>query len=360
MKTDLDKYLILRIPRSTAGLDHMLAVVKGAIKEAIHLNRILVIEKCTMTAIHNRGHTLENLDIERYINLDKTRIYKIENNGSIKEIDNPLRFVRARDFDNNEYPEELVLKLQNLSPVSKTQNNQYKVIIRTTVKYHYNRLVYPDVLLIALYPSNKVVHLTDIVLRTMGTSLVDTEKLSAVYRDIDFAANKDTWQHTVLDNPLHYACLHARGNDMIRFASFKQSSSSSHIRSIVKKKIPKGMRIYIMTDITKPGYLSFLKKDYTVYRYYDFPELKNLVSGDKSSVDNAMLYSVEKNIMQHAYVKLIREDAVTRAICTNSIYKIRWRYRILTFIMDKLPLSKAMKRYKARINKLIGRQTFNY
>ena len=143
MKTDLDKYLILRIPRSAAGLDHILFVVKGAVKEAIHLNRILVIEKCTMPAKHNLGHTLENLDIERYINLDKTRIYKIENNGSIRQIDNPLRFVRAKDFDNNEYPEELVLKLSGYTPVNETQNNQYKIIIRTTDEYAYNRLGLP-------------------------------------------------------------------------------------------------------------------------------------------------------------------------------------------------------------------------
>ena len=203
-------------------------------------------------------------------------------------------------------------------------------------------------------------HLTDVVLRAMGTSLADTEKLSAVYRGIDFSANKeDSWQFTVLDNPLHYACLHARGNDWARYASYKQSSSGSHIGSIVKKMIPKGMRIYIMTDIKKPGYLNFLKKDYTVYRYYDFPELKNLVSNG-SSVDNAMLYSVEKNIMQHAYVKLIRTNT-SRVIHTNCIYKIRWRYRILSFI-DDLLLSKTMRRlsittrrYKARIKRLIGR-----
>ena len=365
MNADQDKYLILRMPEGTAGLDHVLAVVKGAIKEAIHLQRVLVIDKYTMVALHNLGHTLRNLDIERYINLNKTKIYKIENNGSIEQLNNPLRFVRAKDFDDNKYPEELVLRLSNITPVSETQNNQYQVIVRTTRESFYNRQVYTNALNVAFYPSDKVEHLTNIVLRAMGTSLADAKKRSAIYRGIDYASNRHTWQATVLDNPLHYACLHARGNDMSPRASWKQSTSSSHIRDIIKEKIPKGMRIYIMTDVTKPGYLSFLEKDYTVYRYYDFPELKNLVSGDKSPVDNAMLYSVEKNIMQHAYVQLTRTDGVSRIIYTSCTYKIRWRYKILSKMhqnyrgyKERYPIlstiQKTVRRYKARINRLIG------
>ena len=283
MNTDQDKYLIWRAPDNRSqGLDYILAVMKRVIKEAIHLNRVLVIDKYAMPAFHNLGHELKNLDIERYINLDKTQIYKIENNGSIEQIHNAFRYVRAENFDHNKCPKELVLELSGCTPVSEAQNNKYKVIVRATVDYSYNRQVYSDMLIVAFYPSDKVVHLTDTVLRAMGTSLSDTEKLSAVYRNIDFATNKDTWQNTVLDNPLHYACLHIRGNDMLKYSTFKQSTSESHVKDIIKKKIPRGMRIYLMTDIKKPGYLSFLKKDYTVYRYYDFPELKDLVSGNKS------------------------------------------------------------------------------
>ena len=349
MKTGRDKYLILHTPEKSAGLDHMLAVVKGAIKEAIHLKRILIIDQCTMHERHNLGHKL-SLDIERYINLNKTQIYKIDNNGSIKPLNNPLRFMQARDFDYNKYPEELVLRVLGYTPISETQNNQYQVIVRTTHSYAYYRLVYPDVLIIALYPSDKVVYLTDIVLRAMGTSLSDTEKLAAVHRDIDFSANRDIWQNAVLDNPLYYACMHIRGNDTSKSADYRQAFSRYHIKDLMKKKIPKGMRIYVMTDIRKLGYLSFLEKDYIVYQYYDFPELKNLISGDKSSVDNAMLYSVEKNIMQHAYVKLERTDGVPRVIYTDCIEKVRWRYRVLSVIDDPLKIVRFFNRLIRRLN----------
>ena len=353
METDQDKYLILHMPGSS-GLDHIFAAVKSAIREAIYLKRVLVIDKYTMSAHHNLGHELKNLDIERYINLNKTQIYKMENNGSIEEINSAFRHIRMENFDHHKYPEELVLRLSDITPVSETQNNQYKVIVRKTIDTFYYRKVYPDILMVALYPSDQVEHLTDMVLRAMGTSLADAKKLSAVYRGIDFSVNKDTMQDKVQNNPLNYACLHARGNDMIVHASHKQAASSSHIRHIIKKKIPKGMRIYIMTDITKFGYLSFLEKDYTVYRYYDFLELKNLVSGGKGLVDNAMLYSVEKNIMQHAHVQLFRENGTARVIHTNCIYKIRWRYQILSMI-EHLLLSETLQHYKAKIKRLVGR-----
>ena len=300
-----------------------------------------------MPAKHNLGYTLQNLDIERYINLEKTQIYKIENNGSIRQISDIFRYMRVGDFDRNKYPEELVLQLLGSTPVSEAQNNQYRVIVRTTIDYSYYKKFYSDILIVAFHPSDKVMHLTDIVLRAMGTSLADAKKRSTVYRDIDFSANRDTWQETVPDNPLYYICLHVRGNDTHNQINFIQAASIANIKSMVRKIIPKGMRIYLMTDIRKPVYFSFLEKDYTVYRYYDFPELKDLVSGDTGQVDNAMLYSIEKNILQYAYIKLIHGRALPKIVYTDWIYKTRWRYHFFSFMYDTLP--KSLKRYQRRI-----------
>ena len=61
--------------------------------------------------------------------------------------------------------------------------------------------------------------------------------------------------------------------------------------------------------------------------------------------------------MQHAYIKLTDADKVFRIINTSCIYKIRWRYQILSMI-DHLLLSETVRRYKARINRLLGRKNF--
>ena len=329
MKTDQDKYLILRISEDgKAGLDHILTIFKSVIKEAIHYGRTIVIEDYVMGKVHNLGFEIKKLHIGRYINLDETRIYRIKANGSIEQINSAFRYIHAKDFDLGEYPAEQILKLQ-YQPITEGQNDQYKVIVRDTIKYSYTEF-YPDIL-VAFRPSDEVVHLTDVVLQAMGTSLADVKKRAAVYKDVDFSANRDIYQQDMLDNPLDYACLHVRGNDALVFPHFNYAADPRQIESIVRQMVTKGMRIYVMSDIRDPGYFSFLEKDYIVYRYYDFPELKALISdGNEQEVDNAMLYSVERNIFQYANIKIIRSNKFPKIVYLNCAFGVPWRNRFLT------------------------------
>ena len=329
MKTDNDKYLILRIRSTIVGLDHVLAMFKSAIKEAIHLERTLVIDKYTMGTRHNLGYEIKNLDIERYINITQTQIYRIKANRSIKQINSTFRYVYAENFDLSKYSAEQVLQLEH-QPITEEQDNQYKVIIRKTDNYIYTSF-YPDIL-VAFYPSDEVVRLTDVVLQAMGTSLADVKKRSAVYRDIDFSANRDLYQQDMPDNPLYYACLHVRGTDALIYPHFKYAADAGNIKSIVKQMVAKGARIYLMSDIKNRKYFNFLKQDYIVYQYHDFPELKALVSDSNGlQVDNAMLYSVEKNIFQYADIKIVRSNRKPKLIYTNCSFGVPWRYRFLDF-----------------------------
>ena len=169
----------------------------------------------------------------------------------------------------------------------------------------------------------------------MGTSLADVKRLAAVYQHVDFSANRDIFQQKMLDNPLYYICLHVRGNDVskrFRHMHFRFAANRINLNGIVKRMIPKGSRIYIMSDIRELHYFDFIRQDYTIYQYHDFPELKALVSGDNGEkVDNAMLYSVEKNIFQYAYIKMVRSNKRPKLIYTNVIYKIPMRYQLYEF-----------------------------
>ena len=68
------------------------------------------------------------------------------------------------------------------------------------------------------------------------------------------------------------------------------------IRAIFKRaRIIKDRNVYVVSDIDDSNYFQPLEKRCTLYRYYDFPELKALVFGkNKEEIDSAMLYSVEK------------------------------------------------------------------
>jgi len=104
---------------------------------------------------------------------------------------------------------------------------------------------------------------------------------------------------------------------------FPFSSSVQQIRSVLANTLGKGAKIYIMSDIHRAAFFDFLKADYQIYRYHDFPALKRLVSGeDGNENDNVMLYMVEKNIMRHATVKILPPHKGPMVYLLNTVYDV--------------------------------------
>ena len=323
-KTNDRKYLVYQANRRP-GLDHSLSVFKDAIKEAIHLDRTLVINKFSMDPIHNLGHPSENLEYKRYINLNKTQVYKAEQDGSLRQINSLFHFIEAENFNLNEYSEKDILLIdRSIRPVTEEENNQYDVIVRRTTTFYYNRML-PSIL-VSFYPSDKVEHLTDVVLKSLGTSLDNVKKRASICRGVDFSANSDMFSRNPPDTPLYYAALHVRVGDNYRYwPEYRYWNTRRHIKHIINYGRPslKSRRIYIMSNIQDRRYFDFLKKDYNIYRYFDFPELEALVSKNNDyGVDNAMLYSVEKNILQYAYIKIVRAGHNSEIRYINSSFNI--------------------------------------
>ena len=368
------KYLIFDTANCwPAGLDHKLGTLKSAIKEAILLDRILVLREFAIWPYQNLVHKQNSkvkrspvsigdvyisedmrdgfkyVNFEDYINLAKTEIYELASNRDIKKVEKPLRYIKEEDFDLNTYTDEpeLILKtdqlvgefpknnpepindqvliMENDQLLTSEQNNQYKVVVRRTNTYGYNRADFP---LVILYPSDKVNRLTDSVLKSMATSINDVKKRFDFYHEATATEIQNNYQTEFSKKPLYYACLHVRANDILFFPHIKYAADPCHLKHIVRRAVPKGSIIYAMTDISDPGYFDFLKEDYTVYQYLDFPELKSLISSeDGLEIDNAMLYSVEKNIMQYAHTKIMRTKRQPRLLYINSSYKVPLKYK---------------------------------
>ena len=377
-----DKYLIFDTVNCwPAGLDHKLSTLKYAIKEAIYLDRILVLRKFTIWPYQNfvykpdskikTGSTLIISDIyisqdirdglqyrnfEDYINLEKTKIYKRGSNGDIQETEKTFRYINEEDFDLSAYTNEpeLVLKtgklaaesiddkpkpvnnqiliMANSQPLTTEQNNQYKVVVRRTNNYIYGyKAVNDNRFIVKLSPSDKVEHLTDKILRSMGTSLISVKKRATFYRDAAVPEIQNNYRIEFSKKyPLYYACLHVRAGDAAHYMHIKYASDAHHLQHIVSCAIPKGSTIYIMSDIPDLCYFDFLKGDYIVYQYSDFPELKALVLAENDrDIDNAMLYSVEKNIMQYAYTRITRTKRYPKILYANSSLRVPMNYRLV-------------------------------
>ena len=397
METD-KKYLILDTANCwPAGLDHKLSTLKSAIQEAVLLDRILVLRKFAIwpfqNLVHNQNFKIKGnpmfmsevcisedirdgfkyINFEDYINLAKTEIYKLASNQDIERVEKPLHYIKEADFDLNTYIDEpeLILKtdqiagefpknnpepindqvliMENDWPITSKQNNQYKVVVRRTNTYKYIHKYNWNTFFPVFHPSDKVNRLTDSVLKSMSTSLDDVKKRFDFYHEATATEIQNNYQAEFSKTPLYYACLHVRTNDALYYPHIKYAAAPRHLRHIVKRVVPKGSIIYAMTDVSDPGYFDFLKKDYTVYQYLDFPELKALVSGKGGlEIDNAMLYSVEKNIMQYAYTKIARTKRQPKLLYINSSYAVPLRYKFFCLYGYLLSAIRYYKYHKAR------------
>ena len=116
------KYLVAETT-GRAGLDHRLAVLKALIKEAVILNRKLVIKLTLLPKKHNYGrHSMINFN--DYIDLEKTSIFKIDE-GEIQRCS--FNYIDAKNFNLNNYQAHQILEInEDQMPT----NNDYEVIIR--------------------------------------------------------------------------------------------------------------------------------------------------------------------------------------------------------------------------------------
>ena len=78
--------------------------------------------------------------------------------------------------------------------------------------------------------------------------------------------------------------------------------------------LPRGSHLYVMSDILDFNHFDPLKRDYRVWRYHDFPQLRSLIPSvteeegqDRSGADNFFLFSVELELMRRAPIEIHTE-----------------------------------------------------
>ena len=337
------KYLLLNIKHPINNIDHALNILRDAIREAVYLDRTLVIGTLTIDAGGNLGHAFENTGYNRYVDLDKTQICDIVD-GNITQIAPPFHYINAEDFDLKAYPDDAVLWMESNKAVTKKLNDQYKVIIRKIATDEYN-CNYSNIL-VRFFASDKVDKLSDIVLKTMGTNLETVKTCIKIHYGVDYAANSDFYQLCAPEHPAYYACLCLRyDNPAITPGKLYAMTAQQIENSFKRTQINKNRAVYIISDMDKSDHVDALKNRYTIYQYHDFPELKALISGENGrEIDNAMLHSVEKNILQYAAIKIIPFEELSGfpIIYSNSSHAIPWRYKLLawyTSLKNKLSLT---------------------
>ena len=293
-----EKYLMLsRVDKARGGgLDGNIREICAICNAALALKRIPIIPRENVNVkVHNFGKPLDDFKWSKYLDLDKTEIYKREENGVLKRESFPFLYVLEEDFNIKLYPQNQI-RIVDREQLYDSENEKYKVLVATSIFQSPPYYIRPVC-------SQVVSDLTDIVLNRLGTSM-------STMRDAqDLLYNRCSTAHLfekIRHEKFFYSCLHIRANDML-LASIRsfQAVSRGHIKKLVHSACPPGTKLYIMSDTHNPQYFDFLRNRYDVYTYHDFPELERLVRKESRFSDNNLLFSVEKNIMEHALLKLV-------------------------------------------------------
>ena len=327
-----NKYIVFSLTQRKLEIDIVLGILNAVFLEAFHLGRIPVIGRFTVPPPQNLYVRKDDFRFEDYFDLSKIVVRAIDRVDKI--IKDSQEWIKEEEFDLESYTADKVGWVTN-EVVSQEMNERYDVIVRKDPKVEYleNYALHkrPEFLLDLPY-SEKVNQLTDLVLEMMGTSKENA--LSAQYYFLDkvatmrscFDENTKKRGSSISLRKAFFACMYVQGKKgsrldkqpLLRFAA-----SPKQIRTLLSYAISKGSRLYIMSDIKNPQHFDFLKGDYQVYRYHDFPELKQLVSGEKEgSIDNVMLSLVERNIMKYATVKILPPNKNSMMYHLNEVYDL--------------------------------------
>ena len=289
------KYLFYKSwPNPNKGLDDWLDVLENFICAALNVNRVPVIPT-SWSNKNNKSKNSPDFRLKDYLNLTKTKIYKVEINGMIKQQNFLLNWISEADA-------ELQLSSQSSIPfididqLYRNNNGEHKALSLTSNKK--NHMPSKSRYYVKTIPSDKVNRLTDEVLRHFKTnrqSLFDTQNLLYKSYKTDYLH----WHH----NLVPYACLNLYDKQSSIYAS-----KPKEILSIVDNifchatYLNESFRnIYLISknrDLRFPRLYQCGQHELKIYTYHDFPELSAL------ALDKYLLYFIEKDLFDCAVVKI--------------------------------------------------------
>ena len=328
------KYLLFSMSRRNTGTDNVFTMLNRAFREALYLGRIPAVGKFTIGPIHNLGSIKSDFCFEDYLDLSNGVTYQLKKDGH-KPIASHLDWVKEEDLNLESCFFDQVYFLSDEEVVTEEMNNRYDVVVRRdpTFKYAKTHKQYKDHTVAIEFPySKKVNTLTDEVLDVLGISRAYAMAAQQYFlnrvNSIGFSCGsvaENTLANDISLETSYYACMHVRasindrdyGQPIFTFGSLKEQ-----IEAVLNEAVAKGSRLYIMSDIHRAGFFDFLKSDYQIYRYYDFPQLKRLISREDGTIDNVMLYLVEKNIMKYATVKILPPHKGPMVYHINTVYDL--------------------------------------
>ena len=111
------------------GLDSVIGDIVTLIQAALTMKRIPIIKQRVTARTHrlDKSRKKRYIDWERYIDLSRTKIFKVGPKGSIKELAITLQYIHEQDFNDNLYSRNQVRYI-DYRQIHDPENDKYPVI----------------------------------------------------------------------------------------------------------------------------------------------------------------------------------------------------------------------------------------
>lgn len=259
-----DRYFTVNVG-CYAGIKHMKSALVLLIKESLSLKRTPVVFTPRLLSSHNFGKEV-TASWDKYIDLDKIAVTR---NGTTHHVKALTRDI-IPDID-----AFAVLEVKGAHLITASENAEYQLIVKNNSSGLGDDGVYGHDdfdFHVELCPSRVVLDYADHVTRQLG----------------------------------EYHSMHVRRGDKLaereRYPNLERDTRPEAIYETVSRAVPKGSRLYILTDERNPHYFDVLRRDYQVFQYFDFPKLRSLVEG--ANPDNFLLYEIEQLVFANGKTRI--------------------------------------------------------
>jgi hypothetical protein len=248
-----------------AGVNHMKSALSLLIKESLALKRTPVVFTPRLLSSHNFGKEVD-ASWDKYIDLSKIAIIR---NGVTHHVK-----VVAKDAI-PDVGASTALEVKGKHLVTAAENMEYGLIIKNN-------------------PS--------------GLGLDNVYGHEEFDFDVEFCPSAAVLDHAdkICQHLGEYHSMHVRRGDKltdkVACPNLEQDTRPEKIYETVSRILDKGSRVYVLTDEKASNYFDVLKRDYEIFQYFNFPELKRLVEGD--CPDNFFLYEIEQQIFARAKTRI--------------------------------------------------------
>jgi hypothetical protein len=104
----------------------------------------------------------------------------------------------------------------------------------------------------------------------------------------------------------NYCAMHVRRDDMLamkeQYPNLDTDTRPDNIIKVLRANLAPASRVYVMTNERDTTFFDPLRAEYELHQYFDFPALRTLIECEEP--DNFLLFEVEKQLFEHAPVKV--------------------------------------------------------